>query len=287
MLYSNYSGLLTTVQDYLQRTDAEIVAAIPTFIGLAEVKLSRIPKHLGFQRVVVGNFVKGSNSLPKPNRWRSTIAINYGTGQSMTTASRASASGTRTINFLTPHPFSIGSPVIVSGVSSATYNGNHAVTDITPLSITYATGSLTEATTPDAGGFVTLAQNSATTLFPRSREYCKTYSADASVTGLPIYYGNYDYNHWIIAPTPAQAYPIEISYYEQPDPLSALNQTNWFTQYAPDALLYGTLLEAAPYLKNDARIPIWKQLYTDSLTGIQGEAIENLDDGTTARANAE
>ena len=39
------------------------------------------------------------------------------------------------------------------------------------------------------------------------------------------------------------------------------NQTNWFTNYAPQALLYGSLLQAMPFLKNDERMPMWQQNY--------------------------
>jgi hypothetical protein len=34
--------------------------------------------------------------------------------------------------------------------------------------------------------------------------------------------------------------------------------TNWLLTFAPDAYLYGTLMEAAPYLRDDERIPTWK-----------------------------
>jgi len=38
-------------------------------------------------------------------------------------------------------------------------------------------------------------------------------------------------------------------------------QTNWFTIYAPQALLYGSLMQAMPFLKNDERMPMWQQNY--------------------------
>ena len=44
-------------------------------------------------------------------------------------------------------------------------------------------------------------------------------------------------------------------------PLDSYNQTNWFTQYAPQALLFGSLLQAMPFLKNDERGPIFQQQY--------------------------
>jgi hypothetical protein len=39
--------------------------------------------------------------------------------------------------------------------------------------------------------------------------------------------------------------------------LSASNTTNWLLTLAPDLYLYGSLLEAAPYIGNDERIPVW------------------------------
>jgi hypothetical protein len=65
----------------------------------------------------------------------------------------------------------------------------------------------------------------------------------------------------MVAPTPDAAYNFEVLYYERIQPLDATNQTNWFTIYAPQALLYGSLLQAMPFLKNDERMPMWQQQY--------------------------
>ena len=65
----------------------------------------------------------------------------------------------------------------------------------------------------------------------------------------------------MVAPTPAAAYDFEVLYYERVQPLDSSNQTNWFTIYAPQALLYGSLLQAMPFLKNDERVPMWQGQY--------------------------
>ena len=70
-----------------------------------------------------------------------------------------------------------------------------------------------------------------------------------------------------MAPTPDQAYNYEILYYERVQPLDSSNQTNWFTIYAPQALLFGSLLQAMPFLKNDDRIPMWQAQY-DTIMGV-------------------
>lgn len=95
----------------------------------------------------------------------------------------------------------------------------------------------------------------------RKYEYLRNYFPDPTATGIPKYYADYDYSNWLVAPTPAAAYAFEVLYYERVQPLETSNQTNWFTIYAPQALLYGSLLQAMPFLKNDDRIPMWQSQY--------------------------
>lgn len=99
------------------------------------------------------------------------------------------------------------------------------------------------------------------TLYERTYEFCRQYWPNPSLTGLPVYYADYDYNHWLIVPTPALAHPIEISYWELPLPIDDENQTNWFTEFSPDILLIGCLLQSMPFLKNDSRMAIWQNMY--------------------------
>lgn len=95
----------------------------------------------------------------------------------------------------------------------------------------------------------------------RKYEYLREYWPDATDTGLPKFYADYDYTHWLVAPTPSTNYSFEVLYYERVQPLDSTNQTNWFTTYAPQALLYGSLLQAMPFLKNDERMGMWQQQY--------------------------
>jgi hypothetical protein len=95
----------------------------------------------------------------------------------------------------------------------------------------------------------------------RKYEYLREYWPNATDTGIPAYFADYDYTHWLVASTPASAYTFEVLYYERIQPLDSSNQTNWFTIYAPQALLYGSLLQAMPFLKNDERMAMWQQNY--------------------------
>jgi len=99
----------------------------------------------------------------------------------------------------------------------------------------------------------------------RRYEYLREYWPNPALTDVPKFYTDYDYTHWMVAPTPNDDYVFEVLYYERLQPLDSSNQVNWFTIYAPQALLYGTLLQAMPFLKNDDRVPLWQAMYQQSM----------------------
>jgi hypothetical protein len=115
-------------------------------------------------------------------------------------------------------------------------------------------------------------------IFLRTYEYLRQYWPDESQEDVPKYYADYDYSHWLIAPTPDEAYSFEVMYYEEVQPLDATNQVNWFTQYAPQAMLYGSLLQAMPFLKNDERMPLWRAEYDKIVAQLKTENIQRLGD---------
>ena len=104
----------------------------------------------------------------------------------------------------------------------------------------------------------------------RKYEYLKQYAPSVTATSVPLYYADYDYDNWLVAPTPDQAYNFEVLYYERLAPLSADNQTNWITRNAPNAMLYGTLLQAMPFLKNDQR-QVFQQKYDQATQFLKQE----------------
>lgn len=62
---------------------------------------------------------------------------------------------------------------------------------------------------------------------------------------------------------------LAYDYYAKIPALSATAQTNWLITAAPDIYLYGSLLEAAPYLKDDPRIETWRGLLTVAMGDMQ------------------
>jgi hypothetical protein len=105
----------------------------------------------------------------------------------------------------------------------------------------------------------------------RKYEYLREYWPNPTANGVPKFYCDYDYTHWLVAPTPDDDYVFEVLYYERLQPLDSSNQVNWFTIYAPQALLYGTLLQAMPFLKNDDRVPLWQAMYQQSMDVLVAE----------------
>ena len=108
-------------------------------------------------------------------------------------------------------------------------------------------------------------------VFLRKLEYLNSYWPDVTATGTPLFYADYDYEHWFIAPTPNSAYFFEALCYTRLQPLDSSNQTNWLTQNAPNAMLFGTLKQTAPFLKDDARLAVWTGLFDNALVALKTE----------------
>jgi len=123
-------------------------------------------------------------------------------------------------------------------------------------------------------------------LFERGYEYCRTYWPNPNISGVPKYYANYDYEHFFLAATPDLAYNFELSYYERPQPLDTVTQTNWVTRYCPQLLLYGALLEAQPFLKLPERIAEFKGFYDEAVRNFQQESQRRAIDQANLRTEA-
>jgi hypothetical protein len=95
-----------------------------------------------------------------------------------------------------------------------------------------------------------------------------TRDARADQSGLPVFYTVLA-QEFQFAPEPDAAYVLEILYYAKPPVLSSTNPSNVFLANYPDALLYGALIEAEPYLINDARSQTWAALYDRAIKNIQ------------------
>jgi hypothetical protein len=104
------------------------------------------------------------------------------------------------------------------------------------------------------------------------------FSRNARVTesGLPVYY-TIIASEFKFAPVPDTNYTLQILYYANPPFLTNTNPSNDFLAVCPDLLLYGSLVEAEPYLMNDSRIQLWAGMYDRGVAALTAadDASEN------------
>ena len=76
-----------------------------------------------------------------------------------------------------------------------------------------------------------------------------------------------------LSPVPDSAYELEMAFYEKftalGDGTSGTVTSNYLTKNAPDVLLYGSLLEAEPFIKNDERVAVWLNGYSNAIDKLQ------------------
>jgi hypothetical protein len=107
---------------------------------------------------------------------------------------------------------------------------------------------------------------------PRTRleyatpEYLDKNYPDSATTGTPAFY-TFVGGVIQLAPVPASE-TLEMDYYKKWD--LATDASNWLLTNAPRCYYYGSLMEAAAYLVNDKRVPIWAQLLEQALKEVEG-----------------
>jgi hypothetical protein len=89
-----------------------------------------------------------------------------------------------------------------------------------------------------------------------------------TASGKPKFFGVVG-GQFRIVPTPDSNYTTELTYYAKLTKLSSSVSSNWLLASSPDIYLYGALLQAAPYLQDDARIQTWATLYERALNDAQ------------------
>ena len=82
--------------------------------------------------------------------------------------------------------------------------------------------------------------------------FLQDYTPDPTTTGVPRYYGDWDENSFIVAPTPDGNYTAELHYFYRPQSITASDDgTSWLGTNAELALLYGSLMEAYTFMKGE------------------------------------
>ena len=114
-------------------------------------------------------------------------------------------------------------------------------------------------------------------------DFVQTYTPDATTTGQPKYYAQFDVDYFIIAPTPDANYTVDIHYLYRPASLTAGadSGTSWISENAELALLYGSLIEAYTFMKGDPNLmQTYNQRFAEAMSRLKnlGEAQEVTDE---------
>ena len=115
--------------------------------------------------------------------------------------------------------------------------------------------------------------------------FIQTFTPNPATTGTPRYYAIFDVSNFILAPTPNEAYTAELHYYYRPASLTAGSDsgTTWLSENAPNAMLYGSLVEAYTFMKGEPdMLALYNQRFAESILALKnfGEAKEVTDDYT-------
>jgi hypothetical protein len=100
-----------------------------------------------------------------------------------------------------------------------------------------------------------------------------------SSAGKPFYIGR-DGSSFVFGPFPDSDYTVIGTYWARPT--SVLSSANSVFTTNPDAYLYAALSESAPFLKNDARVPMWESKRDRIINDMNGEANASHRDSTMA-----
>lgn len=80
-----------------------------------------------------------------------------------------------------------------------------------------------------------------------------------AIVGDKLYFG----------PPPSQSYEARLVYFKKLPILSSTETTNWFSENAPELLIFATLVEACLFLKDDARAQVWEMRYQQVKSDIE------------------
>jgi hypothetical protein len=152
----------------------------------------------------------------------------------------------------------------------------------------------------------------------KEKEFIQTFTPNASTTGVPRFYAQFDVDNFVIAPTPDSGYTVNLSYFYRPASLTdstisftvsssssfTVGETitggtsgasttlssftsdtteSWLSTNAELALLYGSLIECYIYMKGDPDIMnVYNTRFAEAIGRLKnlGEAKEVVDEYT-------
>tara|TARA_R100000329_G_C7616789_1_gene219028 strand:- start:2269 stop:2916 length:648 start_codon:yes stop_codon:yes gene_type:complete len=118
-------------------------------------------------------------------------------------------------------------------------------------------------------------------LLQKDVNYIQEFTPNPTTTGSPRFYSSFDVDNFIVAPTPDSNYSVELHYYYRPASLTTVDSgVTWISTNAPDALLYGCLIEAYTFMKGeDNLIQLYTARFAEAMSRLKiyGEGQQNTD----------
>lgn len=102
---------------------------------------------------------------------------------------------------------------------------------------------------------------------------------DDSLVASGCHYTYYS-NVLEVFPDPEQEFRLILEYYKKVPKLTNSAPTNWLLANHPDIYFYGSLVHSAPYLRDDARIALWSNLYEAGIAELNLEHEDSMQSGS-------
>ena len=101
--------------------------------------------------------------------------------------------------------------------------------------------------------------------------FLQDFTPNPATTGVPEYYGDWNDETFLLAPTPNDALTMELHYFFRPTSITASGDgTTWLGDNAELALLYGSLVEAYVFMKGEPDLlTFYNNRYFESLQGLK------------------
>ena len=103
-----------------------------------------------------------------------------------------------------------------------------------------------------------------------------------STQGTPKFYTILA-NEVSLGPIPATVQEVEMLFYKKFDNLSVTTTTNTLLTDSPDIYLYGSMLEAEPFIMNDERVPLWAAALDRAVSDMQEQDNKDRHSGSALR----
>ena len=111
--------------------------------------------------------------------------------------------------------------------------------------------------------------------------FLQDYTPNPATTGVPLYYGDWNDETFLLAPTPNDAFTMELHYFFRPASITVTSDgTSWLGDNAQLTMLYGSLVEAYTFMKGEQDLlTLYNNRYMESLQGLKnlGEALQTKD----------